>query len=135
MAAPLVDTNILLRHIRGDHDDQSPRATAFLRRVAEGELLVECTETVIFETVFTLQSFYRVARRNIRDAVLPLIRMRALELANKELFDETFVLYIGTSLSFADAYHAVFALRRGTGEVVSFDRGFDRVAGLRRSEP
>lgn len=55
MAQPLLDTNILLRHLLQDHPDHSPRATAFLKRVEDRELTVRSTEIVVFETVFTLQ--------------------------------------------------------------------------------
>lgn len=34
-----------------------------------------------------------------------------------------------------DAYHAVLMERFKLDEIVSFDRGFDRVTGLRRVEP
>jgi predicted nucleic acid-binding protein len=96
---------------------------------------VRITETVVFETVFTLQSFYRQPRTAIRDSLLPLINLEGIVLPGKRLVGRAFDLYVSTNLSFADAYHAAFAERLRSRQIVSFDRGFDRVPGLQRIEP
>ena len=58
MALMFLDTNILLRHLLQDHPEQSPRATAYLARIEEGELRARIADAVIFETVFALQRHY-----------------------------------------------------------------------------
>ena len=132
---PILDTNIILRHLRQDHPDHSPRATAFLAEVERGERRIRTVTTVVFETVFTLESFYRQPRTAIRDAVLPLIEFDGIFLPGKRALARAFDLYESTSLSFADAYHAAIAERVGGGMIVSFDRGFDRIPSLSRLEP
>ncbi|MCC7352827.1 MAG: hypothetical protein IT330_03645, partial [Anaerolineae bacterium] len=67
MALPFLDTNVLLRHLLGDPPQLSSRATAFLARVERGEVRVCTADTVIFETVFTLQRYYRQPKVKIRD--------------------------------------------------------------------
>lgn len=132
---PLLDTNILLRHLLGDHPEHSPRATAYLHRIDRGEVRVLLTDTVVFETVFTLERLYRQARTDIRDNLLPLIALPGITLSGKQRLRRIFDLYVGSRLSFADAYHATLAIDLGSSEIVSFDRDFDRVPGLRRTEP
>lgn len=132
---PFLDTNVLLRHLRQDHPDHSPRATAYLDRVERGEQRVRITETVVFETVFTLESFYRQPRPAIRESLLPLIDLVGILLPGKRLIGRAFDLYVSTRFSFADAYHAAFTERLRSRQIVSFDRGFDRVPGLQRIEP
>src|SRR5215218_2834601 len=51
-----VDTNVLLRHILGDHPGHSPRAKAFVTRLERGELVATLADTVVFKTVFVLES-------------------------------------------------------------------------------
>jgi predicted nucleic acid-binding protein len=60
MARAFLDTNVLLRHLLGDDPGQSSRATVFLERVERRELEVQLADTVVFETVFTLQRQYRL---------------------------------------------------------------------------
>lgn len=132
---PFLDTNILLRHLLQDNRDQSPRATAYLARVEGGDLRVRTAETVVFEAVYVLEKTYSVPRDEIRDKVLALLDLPGVELPGKRRLHKTFDLYVDVNISFADAYHAVLMERLGLTEIVSYDRGFDRVPGLRRLEP
>ena len=135
MALPFLDTNVFLRHLRADHPDHSPRATAYLARIERGEFKARTADTVIFETVFTLQRFYRQPKAAIRDALLPLVELPGLVLPGKRRFREVFDLYVNLNLPFADAYHAVLMKHLSLTDVVSFDRDFDRIPNITRVEP
>jgi predicted nucleic acid-binding protein len=52
-----------------------------------------------------------------------------------ERFRRVFELYVEHGMSFADAHHVAMMERFGLDEVVTFDRGSDRVPGIRRIEP
>ena len=135
MALLLLDTNILLRHLLDDHPQHSPRATAFLLRVERGELQVRTTDAVVFETVFTLQRHYNQPKAAIRAAVLPIIELPGIILPGKRRYRRVFDIYVDFNLSFADAYHAVLVESLKLDGVMSFDKGFDRMAGITRVEP
>lgn len=135
MAGLFLDTNVILRHLLGDHPDHSPRATAFLERVENGEIEVHTADTVVFETVFTLERHYKRPRDKIRDALLPLLGLSGIVLPGKRRYRTVFDIYIERNVSFADAYHAVLAEHLKLDQIVSFDRGFDRVLDVRRVEP
>ncbi|SRR6266545_579739 len=135
MAQPFLDTNMLLRHFLQDVPDQSARATAYLQRVEAGEVEVRISDIVLFETVYTLQRQYDEPKDKIRDGVLAVLELPGIVLPGKRRFPRIFDLYVNFNLSFADAYHAVLMDRLGLDEIVTFDRGFDRVPGLRRIEP
>jgi predicted nucleic acid-binding protein len=135
MSLPFVDTNVFLRHIVGDHPDQSPRATALFERIERGEVRVRVADTVIFETVFSLQRFYRIPRSDIRGALLALMDLPGVVLSGKQRLRRVFDYYVTYNLSFADAYHAVLVEALKLPEIVSFDRDYDRIPGLRRVEP
>jgi predicted nucleic acid-binding protein len=134
-ALPFVDTNIFLRHLRGDHADFSPRATALLQRIEQGALKVRTADTVIFETVFTMERLYRQSKEAIREAFLPLIELPGIELPGKRRFRPVFGYYIEKNISFADAYHAVLVESLRLTQIISFDRDFNRIPALTRVEP
>jgi predicted nucleic acid-binding protein len=46
-----------------------------------------------------------------------------------------FDFYVDLNMQFGDAYHAALTERLQLTQVLSFDRDFDRVAGLERIEP
>lgn len=135
MALAFLDSNIILRHLLGDHPEHSPRATAFLQRVEQGETHVRTADTVIFEVVFTLQRQYHQPKATIREVVLPLVDLPGIILPGKRRFRKVFDVYVDLNLSFADAYHAVLMQQLKLNWIVTFDREFDRVAGIQRLEP
>ena len=135
MAIPILDTNILLRHLLHDHPEQSPSCTAYLARIERGEIKARIADTVVFETVFTLQRQYRHSKNAIRDALLPLIELPGIVLPGKRALRQAFDLYVDLNISFADAYHAVLMKRLRLDEIVSYDKQFDRVDDINRTEP
>lgn len=133
---PFLNTNVLLRHLTQDSATLSPMATALVQRLTAGDLTVTTTDTVVFETVYTLQRFYRIPRPQIRAGLLPLLELRTIRLPGKRRYWRAFELYVTyPALSFADCYHVAFMESRGLTELISFDRGFDRVVTIVRREP
>jgi predicted nucleic acid-binding protein len=133
---PFLNTNLLLRHLTQDSPDLSPRATALVRRIVVGDLTVRTTDTVVFETVYTLQRFYRTSRPQIRATLWPLLRLRSVRLVGKRRYRRAFDLYVAfPALSFADCYHAAYMESQGLSDLISFDRDMDRVRTIMRYEP
>ncbi len=133
---PIVDTNVLLRLILSDELLHSQRSIEFFAQLELGLARAQTTHTVVFEAVFVLQSFYEIPRVKIRDVLLPLLGLDNLVLPHRSLYPDVFDLYTSRrKLSFADSFHAVLARKYGTGEIISFDRGFDRIPGITRLEP
>jgi predicted nucleic acid-binding protein len=132
---PFLETNIFLRHLRGDHTDFSPRATALIQRIEQGTLKVRTADTVIFETVFTLERVYKQSKAAIRDAFLPVIELPGIVLPGKRRFRKVFAYYIDKNISFADAYYAALIESLNLSQIVSFDRDFNRFTTIQRVEP
>jgi predicted nucleic acid-binding protein len=134
-STPLLDTNVLLRHLLQDHADHSPRATRFFERVEAGEMQVRLSDLVVFETIFTMQRLARVPRDLIRDRLQVVLSAPGMVFPGRERWLQVLDLYADSGLSIADAYHAVMMQRLRIGEIASFDRDFDGIAGIVRIEP
>jgi len=130
-----LDTNILLRYLIGDSNEQAERSLHLLLRVERGEEKVFTSSLVIFETVFTLQKFYKVPREKIAGQLLAIISMRNLQLPDKNVYSRAFDLYISKNISFADAYNAAYALDLEQPTIYSWDTDFDKIEGITRLEP
>jgi len=115
--------------------DPLPAGVSYFRRIEDGELKARISDTVVFETVFTLERHYRQPKAKIREALVALIELPGIVLPGKAQLRRAFELYIELNLPFADAHHAALMEHLQLEEIVSFDREFDRIPGIRRVEP
>ena len=93
---------------------------------------------MIVESVQVMSSMtlYNASRTDIRRYVSAIIGFRSVGLARIRRFLRALALYdVQPRLSFVDALLAAYAEESSPATVLSFDRGFDRVAGLTREEP
>jgi predicted nucleic acid-binding protein len=134
MTMPFLDTNVLLRHLRQDHPVFSLKASAIIQRIEDGELAVRTADTVIFETVFSLQRGYKQPRDHIAAGVLPLIELPGIVLAGKRIYRKVFALYTSRPLGFADCFHVALMERWKLTDVLSFDTDFDGLRGISRRD-
>jgi predicted nucleic acid-binding protein len=135
MSICFLDTNILLRFLTRDDERKAQQALDLLLRVERGEEKVITSPLVIFETVYTLQSFYKVPRQYIKDQVLSIISLRGLHLPDKSLYHRAFDLYVTKNISFADAYNAIYMQSEEVSHIYTWDRDFDKIDGITRIEP
>lgn len=134
MVLPFLDTNILLRHLRGDHPRLSPKATSIIRRIEQGKLRVRTADTVIFETIFTLKRTYKQPKEKIVAALAPILELAGIVLPGKRRFRKIFDLYLTTKLGFVDCYHLVLMNQLKIKEILSFDTDFDDIPNISRRE-
>lgn len=135
MSVRFLDTSVLLRLLTADDPVKAGRVSTLLQRVENGQERVAVSQTVIFETVFTLQRGYKISKVRVRELVSPIIAMSNLALPNKQDYFEALDLYATSPLSFADAFNVVYMRRQGLHEIYSWDMDFDRVQGITRVEP
>jgi uncharacterized protein len=130
-----LDTNVLLRLLTRDDEERAQHALDLLLRVERGEERVVVSSLVVFELIFTLQSFYRMPRQQIAGTVAPLLLLPGIELMEKRQFVRALEVYAGSKVSFADAYAVSTMEARGLHEIYSWDSDFDGFAWITRIEP
>ncbi len=135
MTLPLLDTNVVLRHLLQDHPDHSPRATALFARIGAGELTAHISSTVLTETVFTLERGYKLGKPAICDAMRALLDEPNLVLAAKARWHRVFDIYIDRRVSLGDAQQIETMEHMGLSEIISFDKDFDGLPSITRIEP
>ena len=108
----------------------------FFEAMEKGEFAVRLLDTVVFESVYVLESVYAVPRSEVARVMTRILAENGTILPGKEAFAEVFDLWVSTRrLSFADAYHLVMTKRLGLDRIISFDRGLRGVEGVTRVEP
>jgi predicted nucleic-acid-binding protein len=87
-------------HLIGDPADLAARATAFL----ESASALLLTDLVLAQTVYVLESFYRVAHEKVAEAMRSLIAFKAVLTVDPALLLRALEVYEIYRLAFAEAY-------------------------------
>ncbi len=134
-----MDTNVILSYLTGDDEAKAQACYRLFKRVEAGEEELFTCEAIVTEVVYVLSSRrapYRLGAEEIRARLVPIITLRGLKLPQKRVYLEPLDLYASSPfLDFEDALAAAHMRRNGVAEIMSYDRDFDRVPGLRRVEP
>jgi predicted nucleic acid-binding protein len=134
MARLLLDTNVIVRFLTGDHPAHSPRSRSVFARAAVGDVTLVVTDLALAETVWVLQSFYKLDRGAIAAALKDLIESTGIEVENKAVLLSALRNFAQTDVNFVDAYHAAIAAAESIA-IASFDRDFDQFVDVKRVEP
>ena len=134
MSRLLLDTNVIVRFLTGDHPAHSPRSRKLFSRAATGDVTLVVTDLALAETAWVLQSFYSLDRSAIAAALKDLIESAGIEVENKTILLSALRNFAQTDVNFVDAYHAAVAAAESMA-IASFDRDFGRFAGVERVEP
>ena len=132
-----IDSNLIIRAATNDHADHSPRAQAYLTRLATPTRQeTTLTEGVLVETVLVLSSprLYNLPRAQIAQLLTDVVSLPGLTLPNRDVYLEALALYGAHNLDFVDALNAAHSVKT-SGVIVSFDRDYDKIPGARRIEP
>lgn len=130
-----IDTNLFIRYLTRDDEEKAEAVLKLLKRAEKNEEKIITSPLVIFELVFTLGSYYKVPRREIKEIMQPVFNLRGLRLDYREVFESALELYSQGTLSFADAFNACFMNKREIKEIYSYDKDFDQLEGIKRVVP
>jgi predicted nucleic acid-binding protein len=83
----LVDSNVLLRFLIGDHAAMQQRSKALVDRLRSEEEEAFTTDVVVHEVCYVLSAstHYSLTHQDIRDRLYPILAMPGLHIANESL--------------------------------------------------
>jgi predicted nucleic-acid-binding protein len=126
----------LKRYLTDDVPDQAEAVEQILKRAAEGKVVLRTNALVIAEIIWTLESYYRLDREEIRDHVLAIINTPGLNVDEAKLITEAVLLCADQSIDFIDAYNACWMRRAGLSYIYTFDiRHYRRIEGIKPQVP
>lgn len=137
----LLDTNIIVRYLTDDLPEQAERARTAFDAVEAGTLVFVLSEGVLVETeqVLSSKNLYNLPRDVIARHLTRLLRIYGVKIDHKQTYLRAFELYVAHHfLSFVDCVCVAHAERLGNIDVMSFDKGFDRIradTAVNRIEP
>jgi len=122
-----IDSNVPMYVVGAEHPIRTSARIALERAIADGERLVTDAE-VLQEILYRYRAISRLdaldVRRGIVDEVIPVTEELVEQAKN--------VLFGLPELSARDALHVASMRSRSVADILTFDRGFDDVPGIRR---
>lgn len=131
-----VDTNVFLRFLTNDDPVKAEKAEALFQRAISGEVSLTTGVLVIAEIIWTLESFYGLAKADIATKVEIILTTPNLDCPEAEILLPALDLYATRNIDFIDAYHAFLLRHRGATRIATYDRKhFGRIDWLEIVEP
>ena len=136
MADFFVDTNVFLRFLTNDDATKARRAEALFKKAIAGKVRLETSLLVIAEIIWTLESFYRLAKADIAEKVGKILNTPNLECPSADFVLEALDISVTKNVDFIDAYHGVMLREAGMLKILTYDKKhFERMDWLSVVEP
>ena len=137
MIVAFVDTNVFIRFFVNDNAEHHRGACHLFKQVREGQVKLIAPHTVIDEVVFVLSSpkLYQRSRQEIAAWLTPLLKLRGMQVYQREAIVSALSLYANTNLDFADCVTIALAKGGQVKSIYTFDMDFDAIEGIHRLEP
>ncbi len=112
----IVDTNVVLRYLLNDIEDQAILAANYLEQYK-----VFLPLEVIAEIVYVLEGVYKINRKEIASKLTSLISYPNIINDNKDLINESFKIYAIRKIDFVDCILCAYKVVLGA-EILTFDK-------------
>jgi len=130
MPKNLVDTNLIIRFLSQDDPQKASRVEALFRKTTESYFL---PDLVVAEVIWVLLSTYKLTKNQVIDDIRSLIAVNSIS-CNYSLLNHALGIWQPHNISFVDSYLAALAIQKESN-LYSFDKDFDKIPTVKRSEP
>jgi predicted nucleic acid-binding protein len=129
-----IDTNLVVRHLVGDHPQHARAAAKLFEACDRGEFMLILLPSVLSECVFVLESFYKQPRDKIAAVLKTLVTSPGIEMADPSIHADALDRYASGNAHFVDCTLAAHAAASGYA-LVSFDQDFKRFKDVKLLNP
>lgn len=120
-----IDTNVLLRFLRGDHPQHSPASRSLFESAGAGRCILVLDAMIITESIWVLGSLYKTERTRVAEVLGALLTHPGIRCDDHEIVLDALDRFAVHKVDFVDCLLAARAAAGGE-PVVSFDADFRR---------
>jgi predicted nucleic acid-binding protein len=123
--AAIIDTNVIIRFLVGDHKEHLEIATTLFEAVARREQEIIILDTVLMETLFVMVKFYGLDKEEVVSDLKAIIALDGVINSDKMILFEALSLHVNKNIDFVDALICAKCALQGH-EKISFDTDVKR---------
>lgn len=125
----LIDTNVILRYLLGDHAEFSPKAESFMLDVSEGTKKAEIMDVVIVECIYVMEKYYRIPKSDIVGKLSGILNFSGIVNPGKSEILEALLKYEDLNIDIVDCILAAYSSHLKI--VISFDKDLEKLKAIR----
>ncbi len=99
----LLDTNIIIRFLVGDHEEHLEKSTEYFEQIEQGSMEVEILSDVLMEAFFVLTKFYKLPKVEVISDLKTILSFEGVVNKDKVILFETLSIIENKNLDFVDA--------------------------------
>jgi predicted nucleic acid-binding protein len=123
-----IDTNVFLRYL-----EKTDSAVNFMEKVRNGGEYYNVPSVVINEIAWVLESLYRLEKSQVIDYLTRLLAVNKFKIIYKGDWQSALNRWKLSSIKLTDWY--IWSYMLDGDEIVSYDKHFDKMPGIKRIEP
>ena len=116
----LIDTNVILRYLLGDHAEFSSKAETFMSAVSNGTRKADILDVVIVECTHVMSKYYRIPRNEIVEKLSGILNFSGIVTKGKSAILEALLKYRDSNIDIVDCLLASHS--SPSKVVISFDK-------------
>jgi len=117
-----LDTNVLVRYLTEDDAAKAQAVERLLNEARAGKVHLMVPPVILAELVWVLESFYKLASRDVADLVEAVLNTPGLHVEDGASVRSALASYRDGKVDFIDALLAEFARAREIEAIYTFDR-------------
>lgn len=127
----ILDTNILLRFLLRDIENQYQIAEKLFFKAKSENITLIVPQIVIFEIVFNLDKFYKFDKKTIIEKIKGLLSVGSLEIQDREVFILAISIFAQSSLDLVDCF-IIAKAELLQADIFTFDKNLNKLGGKQK---
>lgn len=121
----LLDTNIIIRFLVGDHQGYLIKSTEYFEQIEQGSMEVEILSDVLMEAFFVLTKFYKLPKVEVISDLKTILSFEGVVNKDKVILFETLSIIENKNIDFVDALICA-KCKLQNYEKLSFDKDLNK---------
>ena len=124
----LIDTNVVLRYLLGDHPEFCSKAEAFMLDVSNGIKKAEILDVVIVECIYVMEKYYGIPRNEIVEKLSGILSFSGIVNPDRSEILEALLKYENSNNDIVDC---ILAARSSPEKIIiSFDKDMKKLKAV-----
>ena len=121
----LIDTNVVLRYLLGDHPELSAKAEAFMSDVFSGAKKAEILDVVIVECTYIMEKYYEIPKPEIVEKLSGILSFSGIVNPDRSEILQALLKYESFNI---DIVNCILAARSSPEKIaISFDKDMKKL--------